>query len=129
LQILDNFDEIFLVSLGACFGANTRFLICNQLYKKKICNQYVILIINILASFFLGFYLSILPRISFLNFSYQLSLFFSIGFLGALSSFSTFVYDLFDLLLKLKFVRAIRIFIFSYSLGIIALGIGFLLGH
>ena len=118
-----------MVSIGAVFGANARFIIY-QKFKEININRYLrILVINTFSSFILGLFISILPKIRFFDFSYQFVLLFSIGFAGSLSTFSTFVYDLFDLSLKFKFVRALKLFTLSYSLGIIALTLGFLLGN
>ena len=122
-------DEIFFVSLGAIIGANTRFEISNKLEKIKLRKDFPILIINTFASFSLGLFLSLMEHLISAPYSYQLMLFFSIGFLGSLSTFSSFVYDLFELCLRLKFSRALKLFIISCSLGIIAFAFGFLLGN
>ena len=121
--------EIFLVSLGAILGANTRFQINNKLEKLNLRKDISILIINTFASFCLGLFLSSIEEFNSFIYSYQLFLFFSIGFLGSLSTFSSFVYDLFELCLRLKFSRALKLFIISCSLGIIAFAFGFLLGN
>ena len=121
--------DILLVSIGAIFGVNTRFLIHHRLRKLEIISNNSILLINILSSFSLGLFLSILPRISPLIFYYELVLFFSIGFLGSLSTFSTFVYDLYDLFLQFNFSRALKNFSISLTLGIISLVFGFFLGN
>ena len=60
-------------------------------------------------------------------YSYQLGLFFSVGLLGSLSTFSTFIYDLFDLCLKLKFLRAFRLFLTSLASGVIAIAVPILI--
>ena len=121
--------DILFVSLGAILGANTRFIINSKLDKLNLRKDISILIINVFASFSLGVLFSLIERFnSFIN-SYQLVLFFSIGFLGSLSTFSSFVYDLFDFCLQLKFSRAFNIFIISLSLSIIAYTFGFLLGN
>ena len=119
--------EIFFVSLGSMLGANTRFEFQNKLEKFHLGNGLVILIINTFASFSLGLFLSILEKFSSFNYSYQLVLFFSIGFLGSLSTFSSFVYELFDLCMQLKFLKALKVSISSVSLGIISFAFGFLL--
>jgi len=119
--------EIFFVSLGSILGANTRFEFQNKLEKFHLGNGFVILIINTFASFSLGLFLSILEKFSSFNYSYQLVLFFSIGFLGSLSTFSSFVYELFDLCMQLKFLKALKVSISSVSLGIISFAFGFLL--
>ena len=120
--------EIFLVSLGAILGANTRFQILYKLEKLNISKYSFILIINTFASFCLGLFVSLIERFGSFIYSYQLVLFFSIGFLGSLSSFSSFVYDLFDLCLKLKFSSALKLFIISLFLGILSFIFGFLFG-
>ena len=127
LTIVDKLQNIFFVSFGALLGVNIRFILYKKFEKLNILNYYSILIINTLASFFLGLFISIQKPISSYNFSSQLVLFFSIGFLGALSTLSSFVYDLFDLFLQYKFLRALKLFVLSLSLGLIALLFGSLI--
>ena len=122
-------SEILLVSLGAILGANTRFKIQNKLEILNLNKDYIVLTINTFASFLLGFFLSLIERFSSFVYSYQLVLFFSIGFSGSFSTFSSFVSDLFDLCLQFKFSRALKLFIISASLGIFAFALGFLLGN
>ena len=121
--------EILLVSIGAILGANLRFKIHNKLEKINLSKDFIILIINTFASFCLGLFLSFVDQLRAFTYYYQLVLFFSIGFLGSLSTFSSFVYDLFDLFLQLKFFRALRLFIMSASIGIIAFSFGLFLGN
>ena len=121
--------DIFFVSLGAVLGANTRFKIYNQLEKLNFRKDSLILIINTFASFCLGLFLSIMELFSSFIYSYQLVLFFSIGFLGSLSTFSSFMYDLFNVCLQVKFYKVLNLFIISSFLGIIAFAFGFLLGN
>ena len=118
-----------MVSLGAILGANTRFEITNKLKKLDLNNDFFILIINTFSSFSLGLFLALIDQLSSFIYSYKLVLFFSIGFLGSLSSFSTFVYDLFNLCLQLKFSRVFKLFIISSFLGVFAFAVGFLLGN
>ena len=121
--------EIFFVSIGAIIGANIRFRIHNKLRNLNLRKDFLILVINTLASFCLGLFLSLLEQFRAFTYYYQLVLFFSIGFLGSLSTFSSFVYDLFDLCLQLEFFRALKLFIISASVGIIAFAFGFFLGN
>ncbi len=127
--IFNNFLDIISVSIGAVFGVNLRFIIYKKFKEININGHHIILTINTFSSFLLGLFISILPRIRFLTFSSQLVLFFIIGFLGSLSTFSTFVYDLFYLALKFNIFKALKLFTFSFSLGIIALAFGSLLGN
>ena len=121
--------EILFISFGAILGANTRFRISNKLESINLSKDLYALLINTFASFSLGFFLSIIEKFSSFTYSSQIFLFFSIGFLGSLSTFSSFVYDLFDLCLQLKFLRAINLLIISLSLGVLSYVFGFLLGN
>ena len=118
-----------MISFGALLGANTRFYIYTKLHKYNLSNELIILIINIFSSFCLGLCMSIMPHISSFKFSYQLGLFFSVGFLGSLSTFSTFINDLFNLFSKSEFFQAFKLFFLSMTIGIISLALGFLLGN
>ena len=120
-------SDILLVSCGTILGANLRFIIYNKLEKLKFRKDILILFINTFSSFSLGIFLSLNKHFSYFNYSYQLVLFFSIGFLGSLSTFSSFIYDLFDLFLQLKFSRALILYIISVSFGIAAFALGFFL--
>ena len=122
-------SEILFVSIGAILGANSRFRIHNKLAKLNLNKYSLILIINTFASFSLGLFLSFVEQFRAFNYYYQLVLFFSIGFFGSLSTFSSFIYDLFDLCLQLKFFRALKLFFISVSVGIIAFAFGFFLGN
>ena len=126
---IDTFQHALLVSIGAVFGVNARFIIYQKLQEININGYFIILAINTFSCFLLGLFISILPKIKSLTFSSQLAMFFLIGFLGSLSTFSTFVYDLFDLCQKLKYFTALKIFSFSFSLGIFALALGSSLGN
>ena len=76
-------------------------------------------IVNLISSFILG----ILVSLNFLN-NKNLSLFYS-GFLGCFSTFSSFIYQLFNLLQKRKFMR-----LFFHYIEIILLSfICFYLGY
>ncbi len=110
-------------------GVNIRFILFQELKKNILINDFSILIINTFSSFLLGIFLSVLPRISSYDFSYKLVLFFSIGLLGSLSTFSTFVYDLCNTFVEFKFFSALKIFFISMFLGIISLAFGLYLGN
>ena len=122
-------SEILFVSIGAILGANIRFKIHNKLANLNLRKDFLILIINTFASFCLGLFFSLVDHFRAFTYYYQLVLFFSIGFFGSLSTFSSFVNDLFDLCLQLEFFRALKLFIISASLGIIAFAFGFFVGN
>ena len=127
MEHLDNLKDVLLIAFGAALGANTRFIIYQKLEKINLSNNHIILVINTFSSFLLGLFLSFSSKIDSLTYSYQSELFFSIGLLGSLSTFSTFIYDLYNLFIKLEFYRALRLFTISLTLGILSFAAGFLI--
>ena len=105
-------NSIVIILIGSTFGLILRVFIQNN-YKKNIGFdiQYTS-IVNFIASFFLG----ILVSLNFLN--NEILLLFYAGFLGSLSTFSSFIYQLFILLKNRKFVRLffhyIEVIVFSF---------------
>ena len=128
MLLLDSFQDIILISFGAVLGSNTRFIIYKKLNELNISKNSIVLIINVFSSFSLGLFLSILHEIGSVSYSSKLVLFFSIGLLGSLSTFSSFIYDLYDLFIQLKFYIALKLFIISLTSGLLAFAVGFLLG-
>ena len=91
--------SIGIILLGSAFGLILRIFIKNNFKKNIGFNIQNISIVNFIASFFLGILVS-------LNFTHKdiLVLLYS-GFLGSLSTFSSFIYQLFILFKKKKFIR------------------------
>ena len=54
LITLNTLQDIFLVSIGAVFGVNTRFLIYQKLKEININGHLIIMVINTFSSFFLN---------------------------------------------------------------------------
>ena len=93
--------SISIVLLGSTFGLIIRIFIQNNLKINIGFNIQSTSIVNFIASFFLG----ILAALNFID--YKILLLFYTGFLGSLSTFSSFIYQLFVLLQKMKFMRLI----------------------
>ena len=91
--------SISIILIGSTFGLILRILIQNNFKKKIGFDIQSTSIVNFLSSFFLG----ILVALNFIN-SEILVLFYS-GFLGCFSTFSSFIYQLFILFKKRKFLR------------------------
>ena len=104
--------SISFVFLGSTFGLILRIFIKNNFKKIIGFDIQNTSIVNFLSSFFLG----ILVALNFIN-NEILVLFYS-GFLGCFSTFSSFIYQLFDLFKKRKFLRLfchyIEVIIFSF---------------
>ena len=111
IQILD-FNSVGIILLGSTFGLTLRIFIQNNFKIYAGFDIQNTSIINFIASFFLG----ILVALNFIN-NQTLVLFYS-GFLGCFSTFSSFIYQLFDLFIKRKFLRLffhyIEVIIFSF---------------
>ena len=94
-----DFSSICIILFGSTFGLFLRIFIQNNLKKNTDFNIQNTSIVNYIASFFLG----VLVALDFIN-NYILLLFYS-GFLGCFSTFSSFIYQLFILFNKRKFLR------------------------
>ena len=94
-----DFSSIVILFFGSSFGLILRIFIQNNFKKSKGFNIQNTSIVNFLSSFFLG----ILVALNFIN-NEILVLFYS-GFLGCFSTFSSFIYQLFILFKKRKFLR------------------------
>ncbi len=107
-----DFIPIIIILLGSTFGLILRLFIQNNFKKSIGFDIQNTSIVNFLSSFLLG----ILVALNFIN-NEILVLFYS-GFLGCLSTFSSFIYQLFDLFIKRKFLRLffhyIEVIIFSF---------------
>jgi len=107
-----DFSSISIILIGSTFGLILRIFIQNNFKKSIGFDIQNISIVNFLSSFFLG----ILVALNFIN-NEILVLFYS-GFLGCFSTFSSFIYQLFNLFKKRKFLRLffhhIEVIIFSF---------------
>ena len=94
-----NFSSIGIILIGSTVGLSSRIFIQNNFKKKLGFDIQNTSIVNFISSFFLG----ILVALDFNNNS--LLLLFYVGFLGCFSTFSSFIYQLFNLFIKGKFQR------------------------
>ena len=123
---INNFEVIFMISLGAIFGINTRYLIIKKFKYFNLRNDIKILIINLISAFLLGISFPIIYQENNLNSNLYC---FLISFFTSFSTFSSFIYDLFSLIKKRKFKRLIFILIFSIPVGLIVFYLGYLINN
>ena len=91
-------DGIIHILAGSTFGLIVRIFLKHISGREKVFSSNNILIVNVLASLFLGIFVG-------LNITNKnLVLFFSVGFLGCLSTFSSFIYQLFKLIQERKYL-------------------------
>ena len=112
-------SSLAFILLGSTFGLILRILIQENFKKEIGFDIQNTSIVNFIASFFLGAFVSL----NYIN--NELLLFFYSGFLGCFSTFSSFIYQLFTLFLKRKFLRLI----FHYIEVIVISFIFFYLGY
>ena len=91
-------DGFIYILAGSTIGLSVRMFIKYISGKDKTFYSNNILIVNVLASLFLGIFegLNITNK--------NLILFIFVGFLGCLSTFSSFIYQLFNLIREKKYL-------------------------
>ena len=113
---------IIAIALGGALGAVFRYILGNQVSLIFGTNfPFSILIINVIGSFFMGMAIESFNLFSISN--EPLQKFFTVGILGAFTTFSTFSFDAVDLILKNRFSDA---FIYIFASVILAIGFLFL---
>ena len=113
---------IIAIALGGALGAVFRYILGSQVSLIFGTNfPFSILIINVIGSFFMGMAIESFNLFSISN--EPLQKFFTVGILGAFTTFSTFSLDAVDLILKNRFSDA---FIYVFASVILAIGFLFL---
>ena len=125
---IDQFIDISIISLGSVLGANLRLFLFNKFQSIQISKSKIILIVNLTASLILGLFSHLFIEGNIQN-NNQLLILFLIGFIGSLSTFSSFIYCLFKLSLKRQFNNIIKLIISSIFLCLIFFFAGFLIGN
>ena len=125
-MINENLINFILISFGAILGANLRFLIITKISLFGDNKATRVLIANLIASFLIGLSIPIMLNNN-LNYNQNLTFLFLIGFIGSLSTFSTFINDLYELIIKKNFKHSAILIFLSIFLGLIFLYMGYLL--
>ena len=116
--------NIVFVGLGGFIGASTRYLI--SLYASKLFTSKIpigTLTVNILGSLIIGIVMELTLKTSLI--SPHMKLFLTTGFLGGLTTFSTFSYETMELIEKGELLLAI----FNIALNLILSLGGAILGR
>ena len=107
--------------LGSILGLVLRMFLKNNLKIKIGFSLNNISLVNLLSSLFLGILVALNP----INGNY--SLFLYSGFLGCLSTFSSFIYQLFVLLQRRQFGKMILHYLEVITLSILLFYVGYYL--
>ena len=125
-----NFSQliyIFIIAAGSVLGANLRFIMLSKFSSINLNKSKRLLFINLVASLILGISLSSSNAIN-SQIHREIFILFLIGFSGSLSTFSSFINDLFNLSIKKKYKDAAIIILLSLFLGLISISFGLFLG-
>ena len=113
------------ISTGSLLGANLRYILITRFCSIKLSKSRKLLLVNLIASVILGASLS-LNNNSDLKIYRELVILFLFGFAGSLSTFSSFINDLFKLSIKRKYKDILIIIFSSVLLGLLAISLGLL---
>jgi CrcB protein len=110
------FEKILIVSLGAALGANARYWLGAWIGGKYGATfPWGTLVVNLTGCFLIGLYLALAIRFAW---SPSWRLFVVMGVLGGYTTFSSFGYEAFALLVQGRYERA-----FLYTTGSVVLGL------
>ena len=130
-ELTERLQPFLLIGVGAIFGSWAR-IYATKYIESRFSFKYIgTFVVNTFAAFFLGFFVAIQMRsgMDYLNSNSPLFMFFCVGFLGSLSTFSTFMTDLMNTLLDKKITLCTSLAFFSILAGLFSVALGLTLGN
>lgn len=110
--------EWILIAIGGGVGSTLRYAVIELITKLNYPANYATVTVNIIGSFLLGLVLQ--------KFNGELLLsFLALGLLGALTTFSTFAYDFFNLYKEREFRKGIIYLSMNLVGGLFVFAVGF----
>lgn len=120
---MDSFVKIFSVAIGGAFGAVARYLInISPLAGLFAKFPFPTFFINVTGSFLIGFLLVLLTDKFVVSENLRLALI--VGFLGAFTTFSTFEWEIYELIQEKHFLIALIYFFLSFLFGFVGVASG-----
>ena len=113
------------ISTGSLLGANLRYFLRTKFCLINLSKSRRLLLVNLIASVILGASLSLNNK-SDIKIYRELVVLFLFGFAGSLSTFSSFINDLFKLSIKRKYKDISIIIFLSLFLGLLSISLGLL---
>lgn len=115
-----------IISLGTAIGGVTRYWLSNVVYKIfPAIFPYGTLAVNIIGSFIIGLVIFIFDERELI--SQQARLFFTIGFCGGLTTFSTFSLETFSLIKDSEYFLAVINVILSVALCLLGVFLAYII--
>jgi CrcB protein len=114
---------LILIAVGGSLGALARYAVSEWFVRRIPAGT---LLVNVVGCLLIGLFMGLSIERHWL--SHNTRLFFVTGFLGALTTFSTFGWETFSFAEKKDFVLAITNIALHLGLGLAAVAIGFQLG-
>ena len=120
-------DQFLLISVGAILGANARYWVGDWAAQKwGAAFPLGTLLINLSGSLLLGFFMTVATERLMLDPRWRYLV--AVGFLGAYTTFSTYTYESFNLILKGQWLPGMINLFGSAILGVLAVGLGVAIG-
>jgi CrcB protein len=118
--------NLLFIAMGGAMGAVLRYLVSTGVYSVAGRNfPYGTLVVNVAGSFVIGLiYMTAIERLS-----PEWRAILIIGFLGAFTTFSTFSYETFDLIVKGAQTKALMNILLNVMICLVATWVGFVLGR
>lgn len=121
-------EKVVWLSLGAILGANARYFLSGWAAEKwGVTFPYGTLLINLTGSFILGLFLTFAAQRALVDPRYRLLI--AVGFCGSYTTFSTYTYESFNLMLNGSWGAGLLNLLGSSGLGLTAVGLGIWLGR
>ena len=116
-------SKLLVVALGGGLGASTRYLVANYAAQKfGVTFPYGTLIVNVTGCFIIGLFMTLTTE-KFIVSPY-LRLLVSVGFLGGLTTFSSYSYETFKLLEEASYLLAFYNITTNLAFGFFATYLG-----
>ena len=117
--------SLILVFFGGGIGSSIRFIVTKYFNKNLISFPIGTSISNLVGCFIIGSLIAYYDRNSIPK--KDIFLFISVGFCGGLTTFSSFLLDIFEMLKNENYQNIIPYFSVNFFLGLISIALGFLI--
>ncbi len=130
-NLLASLKPFVCIAIGAIIGSWVRLYLINFFGSTLNSKHWGTFIVNIFASFLLGFFMAFQSHAGAENFNINSPIFLlvNVGFLGTLSTFSTFISDLINTLMANRWKQFLLLSFSSLIVGILGAVAGLKLGN